>query len=98
LRNAPRQFRCRQLPNLAHPRIPYTRPTKARNNSANSSADTAAEFPITGIAGCCALTACLSAVALMIALFIHGEELPNPIAPPEAAIIGSALTPLPTDV
>jgi Na+/H+ antiporter NhaD/arsenite permease-like protein len=37
------------------------------------------------------LLACLAAVGLMIMLFIYGEELPNPIAPPEAAIIGSAL-------
>jgi Na+/H+ antiporter NhaD/arsenite permease-like protein len=37
------------------------------------------------------LLACLAAVGLMIMLFIYGEDLPNPIAPPEAAIIGSAL-------
>jgi Na+/H+ antiporter NhaD/arsenite permease-like protein len=37
------------------------------------------------------LLACLAAVGLMILLFVYGEELPNPIAPPEAAIIGSAL-------
>ena len=35
--------------------------------------------------------ACLAVTALMILLFVFGEELPNPIAPPEAAIIGSAL-------
>ena len=37
------------------------------------------------------LLACLAAVGAMIMLFIYGEELPNPIAPPAAAIIGSAL-------
>jgi Na+/H+ antiporter NhaD/arsenite permease-like protein len=37
------------------------------------------------------MVACLAVVALMIALFVYGEQLPNPIAPPEAAIIGSAL-------
>jgi Na+/H+ antiporter NhaD/arsenite permease-like protein len=37
------------------------------------------------------LLACLAAVGLMIMLFIYGDDLPNPIAPPEAAIIGSAL-------
>jgi Na+/H+ antiporter NhaD/arsenite permease-like protein len=36
------------------------------------------------------LLACLATVGLMILLFVYGEELPNPIAPPEAAI-GSAL-------
>ena len=35
--------------------------------------------------------ACLAVLVLMIALFVFGEDLPNPIAPPEAAIIGSAL-------
>jgi len=35
--------------------------------------------------------ACLAVTALMILLFVFGEDLPNPIAPPEAAIIGSAL-------
>jgi len=35
--------------------------------------------------------ACLAVTALMIVLFVFGEDLPNPIAPPEAAIIGSAL-------
>ena len=35
--------------------------------------------------------ACLAVTALMIVLFVLGEDLPNPIAPPEAAIIGSAL-------
>ena len=37
------------------------------------------------------LVACLGVVALMIAMFVFGERLPNPIAPPQAAIIGSAL-------
>jgi len=37
------------------------------------------------------MLACLATVGLMITLFIYGEELPNPIAPPEAAIIGTAL-------
>jgi Na+/H+ antiporter NhaD/arsenite permease-like protein len=37
------------------------------------------------------MLACLAVLILMIALFVFGEELPNPIAPPAAAIIGSAL-------
>lgn len=37
------------------------------------------------------MLACLAVLVLMIALFVFGEDLPNPIAPPQAAIIGSAL-------
>jgi Na+/H+ antiporter NhaD/arsenite permease-like protein len=35
--------------------------------------------------------ACLAAMGLMIVLFVYGEDLPNPIAPPQAAIIASTL-------
>jgi Na+/H+ antiporter NhaD/arsenite permease-like protein len=37
------------------------------------------------------MLACLAVLGVMIALFVYGEELPNPIAPPQVAIIGSAL-------
>jgi Na+/H+ antiporter NhaD/arsenite permease-like protein len=37
------------------------------------------------------LLACLMVLAVMIVLFVFGESLQNPIAPPAAAIIGSAL-------
>jgi Na+/H+ antiporter NhaD/arsenite permease-like protein len=37
------------------------------------------------------MVACLAVVGLMLALFVYREQLPNPIGPPEAAIIGSAL-------
>lgn len=37
------------------------------------------------------MLACLAVLALMVALFIVGEGLPNPISPPAVAIVGAAL-------
>jgi len=37
------------------------------------------------------MTACLAVLAVMIVLFVIGENLPNPIAPPAVAIVGSTL-------
>jgi Na+/H+ antiporter NhaD/arsenite permease-like protein len=37
------------------------------------------------------MLACLSVLGVMIALFIFGEDLPNPMAPPAVAILGSTL-------
>ena len=38
-----------------------------------------------------AMTACLAVLAVMILLFVTGESLANPIAPPAVAIVGSTL-------
>ncbi|HVM77529.1 MAG TPA: SLC13 family permease [Stellaceae bacterium] len=37
------------------------------------------------------MLACLAVLAVMIGLFVTGESLPNPIAPPAVAILGSTL-------
>jgi len=37
------------------------------------------------------MAACLAVLGVMIALFVVGESLPNPIAPPAVAIVGSTL-------
>ena len=37
------------------------------------------------------MTACLAVLCVMIVLFVFGESLPNPIAPPAVAIVGSTL-------
>ena len=37
------------------------------------------------------MLACLAVLGVMIALFMFGEDLPNPMAPPAVAIVGSTL-------
>jgi Na+/H+ antiporter NhaD/arsenite permease-like protein len=37
------------------------------------------------------MLACLAVLGLMIALFVFGESLPNPVAPPAVAIVGAAM-------
>ena len=47
--------------------------------------------PLPRIARPWAMAACLVVLAVMIALFVFGEEFPNPVAPPAVAVIGAAL-------